>query len=85
MRRLSLVALLLMCVLLTASVTADSGEDIHYIGTEVEITLKEDLNRLKKVRSYRGVRHENNLPVRGQRTRSNGRTGMTVGVQRKSS
>lgn len=63
----------------------DSGEDLHYIATEIGITLKDDLNRLKKVRSYRGVRHENNLPVRGQRTRSNGRLGMTVGVQRKSS
>ena len=61
----------------------DSGEDLHYIATEVEITLKDDLNRLKKIRSYRGVRHEGNLPVRGQRTRSNGRGGMTVGVQRK--
>lgn len=61
----------------------DSGEDIHLIGTEIDLTLRDDLNRLKKIRSWRGIRHEANLPVRGQRTKANGRTGMTVGVQRK--
>lgn len=60
-----------------------TGEDAHFVGTEVDIQLREDLNRLKKIRSWRGMRHERNMPVRGQRTRSNGRTGMTVGVQRK--
>lgn len=60
-----------------------TGEDLHLVATEIDLQLKDDLNRLKKVRTYRGVRHENNLPVRGQRTRSNGRSGLTVGVQRK--
>jgi hypothetical protein len=35
------------------------------------------------VRSYRGVRHERGQKVRGQRTRSNGRTGMAAGVLKK--
>ncbi len=61
----------------------ESGDDIHQIGTEIDMTLREDLNRLKKIRSWKGQRHERNLPVRGQRTKSNGRTGATVGVQRK--
>lgn len=61
----------------------DTGDNTHLIGTNVEIFLREDINRLKKVRTYRGVRHEAGLPVRGQRTRSNGRVGMTVGVLRK--
>lgn len=60
----------------------DSGEDAHLIGSEIQLTLRDDMNRLKKIRSWRGLRHERNLPVRGQRTRANGRTGMTVGVQR---
>lgn len=30
--------------------------------------------RLKEIGSYRGMRHSRNLPVRGQRTRSNART-----------
>lgn len=61
----------------------ESGDDLHLIGTEIDLTLRDDLNRLKKIRSWRGLRHEKNLPVRGQRTKANGRTGLTVGVQRK--
>ena len=60
----------------------DTGEDNHLIGSDVEIKLRDDLNRLKKIRTYRGVRHEGGQKVRGQRSRSNGRTGLTLGVQK---
>ncbi len=60
-----------------------TGKDLHLIGTEIDLTLREDINLLKKIRSYRGIRHERGLPVRGQRTRSNKRRGLTVGVVRK--
>ena len=33
-----------------------------------------NIKRLKEIGSYRGIRHSRNLPVRGQRTRSNART-----------
>lgn len=33
-----------------------------------------NVKRLKEIASYRGSRHSKNLPVRGQRTRSNART-----------
>ena len=33
-----------------------------------------NIKRLKEIGAYRGVRHSRNLPVRGQRTRSNART-----------
>lgn len=33
-----------------------------------------NIRRLKEIGSYRGIRHGKNLPVRGQRTRSNART-----------
>lgn len=33
-----------------------------------------NIKRLKETGSYRGTRHSKNLPVRGQRTRSNART-----------
>lgn len=33
-----------------------------------------NIKRLKEIGSYRGMRHSRNLPVRGQRTRSNART-----------
>lgn len=62
----------------------ETGEDGHLVGTEIAIMLREDLNRLKKIRSWRGHRHERRLPTRGQRTKANGRFGAAVGVQRKS-
>jgi small subunit ribosomal protein S13 len=61
----------------------ETGEDGHLVGTEITIMLREDLNRLKKIRSWRGHRHERKLPTRGQRTKNNGRFGGAVGVQRK--
>ena len=61
-----------------------SGEDRHVIGTDVLLALNEDLNLMKKMRSYKGLRHDRGLRVRGQRTRSTGRRGRTVGVTRAS-
>lgn len=60
----------------------DTGDDNHLIGSDVDIKLRDDLNRLKKIRTYRGDRHERGQKVRGQRSRSNGRTGLTLGVQK---
>jgi len=59
-----------------------TGEDRHVIGIDVLLNLNEDLNIMKKMRSYKGVRHEKGLKVRGQRTRSTGRKGRVVGVTR---
>jgi len=36
--------------------------------------IQQNIQRLKDIGSYRGSRHRRNLPVRGQRTRSNART-----------
>lgn len=60
-----------------------SGVDRHVMGTDVLTTLREDLDLMKKARSYKGIRHELGLRVRGQRTRSTGRSGATVGVTKK--
>ncbi len=60
-----------------------TGQDEHLLGPQLELALREDLNRMKKTRSYRGIRHERGHKVRGQRTKSTGRRGATVGVQRK--
>lgn len=47
------------------------------------------IKRLIEIGSYRGLRHRRNLPVRGQRTRTNARTRKgpvkTVGIRRKKS
>ena len=60
-----------------------TGNNIHLIGTDIDLTLREDVNLMRKIRCYRGIRHEQNQPVRGQRTKSNKRRGLTVGVQRR--
>jgi len=60
-----------------------SGEDKHITSTDVLLILREDLNTMKKTRSNIGIRHERGHKVRGQRTKSSGRKGLTVGVKRK--
>lgn len=63
----------------------ETGADMHLIGNDLDFIQKDDINRLKMIRCYRGVRHDTHHKVRGQRTRSNGRKGLTMGVQKKSS
>lgn len=63
----------------------ETGADMHLIGNDLDIIQKDDINRMKMIRCYRGIRHETHHKVRGQRTRSNGRKGLTLGVQKKSS
>ena len=60
-----------------------TGEDLHVIGADLDMRRTEDINTLKKIRCYRGLRHEKGQKVRGQRTKAHGRTGLTVGVVRK--
>src|SRR5213592_1319164 len=59
----------------------ETGLDLHAVGADVEIRRRDDINRMKMIRSYKGVRHETGQKVRGQRPRSKGRTGMTAGVK----
>ncbi|MEN7982507.1 MAG: 30S ribosomal protein S13 [Nanoarchaeota archaeon] len=49
----------------------ESGKDKHLIGSDLELQKEFDIKRLKKIKSYRGLRHLINLPLRGQRTKSN--------------
>ncbi|MCK4859775.1 MAG: 30S ribosomal protein S13 [Candidatus Omnitrophica bacterium] len=53
----------------------ESGENLHITGSELQVLLRDNLNRLKKIRSYRGIRHEKGLTVRGQKTKSSFRHG----------
>ena len=61
----------------------ESGDDMHLFGNDLDLVQKDDINRMKMIRCYRGIRHEGHHKVRGQRTRSNGRHGLTMGVTRK--
>jgi small subunit ribosomal protein S13 len=60
-----------------------TGETAHLIGGGLETGVRDDMNQMRMIRSYKGVRHERGQKVRGQRTRSNGRTGMAAGVLKK--
>jgi len=61
----------------------ESGDDFHVLSTDLDIIQRDDINRMRMIRCYKGVRHETNHKVRGQRTRSNGRKGLTLGVMKK--
>jgi len=45
--------------------------------------MREDLERMRKCKNHRGLRHFWGIRVRGQRTKATGRCGKTLGVQRK--
>ena len=49
----------------------DDGEDKHVSGADLKLRREFDLKRMKKIKSYKGVRHSHGLPVRGQRTKAN--------------
>jgi len=48
-------------------------EDFQIEG-DLKREIRENIERLKAIKCYRGIRHIVSLPVRGQRTRSNART-----------
>ena len=49
----------------------ETGEDKHLITSDLTFTNDNDIKIMKKIKSYRGVRHILNQPVRGQKTKSN--------------
>ncbi len=61
----------------------ESGEDVHLIGSDIAYTKENDIKRMKKLKTYKGVRHQAGLPVRGQRTKSNFRKNKKKGSGKK--
>ncbi|MGE3163370.1 MAG: 30S ribosomal protein S13 [Planctomycetota bacterium] len=49
-------------------------ENNHMVEGQLRRQIQQNVARLKEIRCYRGLRHARNLPVRGQRTRTNART-----------
>lgn len=49
-------------------------ENNYVVEGQLRRTVQTNIARLKEIRCYRGLRHVRNLPVRGQRTRTNART-----------
>jgi small subunit ribosomal protein S13 len=60
-----------------------SGQNLHVIGPDLLMALRRDVETMIKTRSWKGVRHSLGLKVRGQKTKTTGRLGQTVGVKRK--
>jgi small subunit ribosomal protein S13 len=60
-----------------------TGKDLHLVGSDLTLQIKNDIEEMKKIRSWRGYRHAYDLKVRGQRTKVTGRTGKAVGVKKK--
>ncbi|NUN48644.1 MAG: 30S ribosomal protein S13 [Candidatus Brocadiae bacterium] len=46
----------------------------HAVEGALRRQIAQNIQRLKEINSYRGLRHRRGLPVRGQRTRTNSRT-----------
>lgn len=62
----------------------ETGQTGHLVMSDLDFTLRKDLQRLNQIKSYRGLRHSWGLPVRGQKTKSTHRgKGGVVGVTKK--
>jgi len=61
----------------------ETGEDIHLLGSDLVLQTKNDIDQMKKIRSWKGFRHSYGLKVRGQRTKTTGRKGKAIGVKKK--
>lgn len=63
----------------------DTGSDMHLLTGNISFYRENDIKRMKKIKSLKGVRHGRGLPVRGQRTKSHFREnkGKVVGVAKK--
>ncbi len=58
----------------------ETGGDRHLLTSDIEFTVRNDIERERASGSWRGYRHMFGLKVRGQRTRTTGRRGGAVGV-----
>ncbi len=58
----------------------DSGEDLHFHGSDLNLRKEFDIKRQRKIKSYKGIRHGLGLPVRGQRTKANFRKNKRKGA-----
>jgi small subunit ribosomal protein S13 len=62
----------------------EEDKDKHLIMSDLDLQIRTDIQRMKEIKSYKGLRHTWGLPVRGQKTRSTHRgKGGVVGVTKK--
>lgn len=61
----------------------ETGENRHVIEADLAFATRSDIEFMKKIRCRTGIRHAFGLKVRGQRTKSTGRAGKSVGVAKR--
>jgi small subunit ribosomal protein S13 len=59
-----------------------TGETKQLLGSDLDFVIKNDIENERNIQSWKGIRHGLGLKVRGQRTRTTGRKGRTVGVRK---
>ncbi len=60
----------------------ETGKNVHLIGADLILAAKKDIDLMKKLGCWKGIRHKLGLKVRGQRTVTTGRLGFTIGVSK---
>ena len=60
----------------------ETGEAKQLLGADLDFIQKGDIEDERNIQSWKGIRHSLGLKVRGQRTRTTGRKGRTVGVRK---
>lgn len=60
----------------------ETGKDELLITANLKLRQEFDVKRLRRIKSYKGIRHATGQPLRGQRTRSHFRKGGAVGVKK---
>jgi small subunit ribosomal protein S13 len=61
----------------------ETGTDHHLIGPNLVLRTKTDVDQMKQITSWKGFRHAPGLKVRGQRTKTTGRSKKAVGIKRR--
>ncbi len=69
--------------MLNRAKSPEAGEGLHFVGSDLILRTKMDVDLMKQIKSWRGYRHAYGLKVRGQKTRTTGRAGRAVGVKKK--
>lgn len=66
-----------------AILTFEPVPRIQLLSNQLDSKLREDLERLKRIRNHRGIRHYWGVKVRGQHTKTTGRRGKTMAAKKK--
>lgn len=60
-----------------------TGDDLHLLTSDLTLRVKDDIDLMREIRSWKGERHARGLKVRGQRTKTTARKGRSIGVSRR--